>query len=155
MPLPPTAHQNFRKLVGAYQGAVISFPHLKAVTAAQLGLESGWGGTGLAKQHRNYGGMKWRDYMAPWAGPAWYEAHDGRELYCSFRSDADFIDGFWARLDLNEAYDGWRDSADDADAFIEFIGPIWVGGSPANGRKYVGDIQNICAMRTADLFSEA
>ena len=45
----------WHKLVEKYKSAVIEFPNLKPVTLAQWALESGRGGSELAKKHFNFG----------------------------------------------------------------------------------------------------
>lgn len=154
--LPDTATGNFRLLATEYADHPIEFPHLKAVTLAQWAKESGWGTSRLAAQYLNYAGAKWREYMRDYATPIMYAAHDGKTRYCEFRSHAHFIDGYWARLDIEPAYEGWRDHTETPESFIAFVGPIWVTGErepSAAGDRYVEDVLRICAARTDDLFS--
>lgn len=115
----------FWELAQRYRTLGIDHPHLKGVTLAQWALESGYGQSVLAKQHLNFAGMKWREVMKPFATPISYQAHDGREDYCSFKTVDDFIKGFWARLDLMTPYAGWRDHAGTPESFIKFIAEIW------------------------------
>lgn len=137
---PADTPASFKKLVEDYRGHKIIYPHLKAVTLAQWALESGWGTSRLATGHGNYGGMKWRPYMNAWASPEQYTAHDGRELYCHFPTNGFWIDGYWARLDRNEAYSGWKKHTRDGADFIGFIGPIWVGTGAMAEAQYVRDV---------------
>lgn len=143
MPLPTTAAPTFTALQTEYQKRSIEFPQLKAVTFAQWAKESGWGGSDLAKIHRNYGGAKWRAYMNPYAKPVSYKAHDGETLYCSFNSLPDWIDGFWARFDLEAAYAGWRNHTKNGATFMKFVGPIWLGMGTKAGDNYVRDVIRI------------
>lgn len=115
----------FWDLAQRYPAVRIDFPHLKGVTLAQWALESGYGQSALAKEHLNFAGMKWRDVMKPYATPVLYQAHDGRENYCKFKTVDDFIKGFWARLDLMKPYAGWRNHAKTPEAFVKFIAEIW------------------------------
>lgn len=118
----PQSH--FDKLVAAYRQAVIAYPRLRAISLAQWMLESGRGTSKLATQHNNFGGLKWRPEMAPYATKVFYEAHDGGEYYCKFGSLEAFIRGYWAFLD-RAPYKGWKNHAATPKDFIEFIGPIY------------------------------
>lgn len=114
----------WQKLVEKYKSAVIEFPNLKPVTLAQWSLESGRGKSELAKKHFNFGGMKYRREMATIAAPVEYEAHDGTETYCKFKSIEDFIKGYWIFID-RFPYAGWRESASSGRDFIGYIGPTY------------------------------
>ena len=137
MPLPSNAHPVFVKLLKEYKNHEIRYPQLKAVTCAQWGLESGWGTSGLAKHHFNFGGAKWRPYMNPWASPVSYKAHDGETIYCEFDTLGDWINGYWGRFIKERAYKGWDTHTKTAENFITFIGPIWLGMGDAKGDEYV------------------
>jgi hypothetical protein len=116
--------QEFKSLVRDYLDTDIEFPNLRPVTIAQWTLESGYGRSRLASDFRNLAGLKWRSEMTGYATPVEYEAHDGTEKYCKFASLKKFIAGYWHFLDRSP-YDGWRDHAASAEAFIRFIGPIY------------------------------
>lgn len=153
--LPPTVHKEFVALIDTYKKHPIEFPHLKAITVAQWALECGWGGTGLAKKHNNFAGAKWRPYMAPYGYQVQYPAHDGMAWYTNFNDYKSFIDGYWKRLDLEPMYKGWREHTATPEAFIRFVGPIWVGTDDADKRKYVRNILRIYdAYKLADDFKE-
>lgn len=153
MPLPNTATHDFMDLLVAYKARKIEFPHLKQITFAQWALECGWGSTNLARHHKNYGGAKWRKYMEKYAIPVSYEAHDGRTNYCHFETYEDWIDGYWARFDLENMYKGWRNHVSTPEAFIKFIGPIWVGTTPEGKATYVRHVLKI-NQQIADMFVE-
>lgn len=140
---PSTVKKNFTKLADIYASTPIEFPHLKGITLAQWAIESGWGGTGLAQRHNNYAGAKWRKYMAPFGYQVQYQAHDGMEWYTHFHDERMFINGYWARLDLEPMYNGWREHTTTSAAYIKFIGPIWVGTDPVDKARYVRDIIRI------------
>jgi N-acetylmuramoyl-L-alanine amidase len=53
-----------------------------------------------------------------------YSAHDGAARYCKFATLGSFISGYWRFLE-RAPYSGWEEHADDAQAFIRFIGPIY------------------------------
>lgn len=156
MSLPETAEPHFADLTEWYQDLSIEKSSLKAITLAQWALESGWGSSELSDRYNNYAGMKWRDFMSDWAKPVYYTAHDGVELYCSFASPEDFINGYWARLDLIPwAYGEWRDHSETPQKFINYIGGTWVGTKHRKGREiYVEKVLRIWATRTRDLFAD-
>lgn len=113
-----------QKLVAIYQSTEIQYPQLRGVTLAQWMLESGRATSKLAKQHYNFGGLKWRKEMAPYATKIAYEAHDGVDFYCKFATIDNFITGYWAFLDRSP-YSGWEEHVETAEEFIKFIGPIY------------------------------
>ena len=51
---------------------------------AQWMLESGRATSILARDHYNFGGLKWRKEMVPYATKIKYVAHDGEDFYCKF-----------------------------------------------------------------------
>jgi N-acetylmuramoyl-L-alanine amidase len=137
----------FDELVTRYKAAPIAFPDLKPVTLAQWILESGRGTSGLAMEHLNFGGLKWRSEMVGFATPVEFEAHDGHDFYCKFGSLDAFIVGYWKFLSRSP-YDGWETrAADGPEAFIRFIGPIY---NPA-GDVYVAQILALVAEATQRL----
>jgi N-acetylmuramoyl-L-alanine amidase len=112
------------KLVAIYRGDDIRYPQLRAVTLAQWMLESGRATSKLARLHYNFGGLKWRNEMAPFATKISFEAHDGVDFYCKFATLENFIAGYWAFLD-RAPYSGWEEHVETAEDFIQFIGPIY------------------------------
>jgi hypothetical protein len=148
--LPNVATKRFRELLSHYKApsTKIEFPHLKGISFCQWALESGWGTSVLAREHQNYAGMKWREYMKPYAKPIQYKAWDGLATYCAFQGPKEFIEGYWFRLDKAGAYPHWRRYSGDAADFMSYVGPIWVGG--AAGMKpdtdYVRDVLRIYRM---------
>ncbi|AGY58716.1 N-acetylmuramoyl-L-alanine amidase [Gloeobacter kilaueensis] len=113
-----------RDLVNLYAALTIEFPQLKAVTLAQWLLESGRATSALAQDHYNFGGIKWREEMQPYATKVSYDASDGRGDYCDFGNLEDFIRGYWFFID-RPPYAGWRSHTATGQEFIEFIGPIY------------------------------
>lgn len=118
----------FSDLTKLYFKAPIEFNHLKPITLAQWILESGRGDSPLANDHLNFGGMKWREEMRPYATKVRYLAHDGEDDYCKFESLEKFIEGYWAFIERSP-YIGWRDNSDSGRSYIRFIGPIYAGDS--------------------------
>lgn len=138
---PKNATDQFCYLCDAVMELDTEFPDLRKTVLAQWALESGWGTSDLARKHFNYAGMKWREGMASVATPVVYTAHDGKTKYCKFDNNYRFIEGYWRRLDLINAYDGWRDAATKSPLhFINYIGPIWLGMSPQHNQQYVRKI---------------
>lgn len=95
-------------------------PKLKSIILAQWILESGRGNSNLAKNHYNFGGLKWRDEMKPFGSPVEYTAHDGRTPYIKFDSPDNFIKGYWAFIGRS-VYKGWDRYSENPHAYIEFI----------------------------------
>jgi len=87
-----------KRLLTVYKGEDIRYPQLRAVTLAQWMLESGRATSALAKEHYNFGGIKWRPEMAAYATKIKYEANDGVDYYCKFATIESFINGYWAFL---------------------------------------------------------
>lgn len=126
----------FDQLVARYKALKISHPALKAITLAQWMLESGRGRSALAREHLNFGGLKWRSELLGFATPVAYRAHDGLDYYCKFDSLDAFIVGYW-RFIARTPYEGWEKEADKGpEAFMRFIGPIY---NPA-GDAYVNQV---------------
>jgi len=116
--------KEFLALVAAYKTFHEIPRYLRVVTLAQWILESGRGGSNLAKDHFNFGGLKWRKEMQSWAQSVPYKAHDGLEDYCQFNTVQEFIVGYWQFI-KRSPYNGWGKVAGDGNAFMNFIGPIY------------------------------
>ena len=114
----------WNSLVECYSSAEIEYPQLKPVTLAQWMLESASGESQLAKQHLNFGGLKYRAEMAGIAESVEYEARGGTEFYCKFKSIEDFVKGYWLFVDRSP-YEGWRACSNTGIDFINFIGPAY------------------------------
>ncbi len=113
-----------KRLVTVYRGENIRYPQLRPITLAQWMLESGRGMSKLAKEHYNFGGIKWRPEMAAYARKIKYEANDGVDYYCKFATIESFINGYWAFLN-RAPYTGWEDHISTGEEFVRFIGPIY------------------------------
>lgn len=114
----------FQELVKLYKSFDIEFPNLKPVTVAVWILESGRGESGLAVNHRNFAGIKYRSEISRYAKRVNYDAHDGNGYYCAFSTLDDFINGYWTLLDLSP-HTGWRELAHGEVEFIRHVGSIW------------------------------
>lgn len=150
--LPKTAAAGFRLLVDAADRAQLTLatpcPRLMEMMLAQCAVESGWGNSKLARTYLNFGGMKWRDFMKPYATPQHYLASDGPAIYCRFKTYNDFVAGYFFRLDEHPSYDGWRDHAATPEDFIKFVGPIWVGLDEKRNAEYVRKVLRVYQTRT-------
>jgi len=142
------ANKLLQKLATIYRGDEIQYPELRAVTLAQWMLESGRATSKLAKLHYNFGGIKWRREMAPYATRIQYEASDGVDYYCKFATIENFISGYWAFLN-RAPYTGWEEHVDTPEDFIRFIGPIY---TPT--RKYADKVLDLVP-EAAELLNSA
>lgn len=112
------------RLALLYSQEDIRHPQLREVSFAQWMLESGRATSELAKEHYNFGGLKWRPEMAPHATKISYEAHDGVDFYCKFATIESFINGYWAFIN-RAPYSGWEEHTTRGEDYIKFIGPIY------------------------------
>jgi N-acetylmuramoyl-L-alanine amidase len=113
-----------QRLASLYSQEDVRYPHLKEVSLAQWMLESGRATSALAQEHYNFGGLKWRPEMAPYATKISYNAHDGEDFYCKFATVESFINGYWAFIN-RAPYSGWEEHTDSGEDYIRFIGPIY------------------------------
>ena len=106
-PKNPDATSSWEKLIEEYKSYEDAYPQLKIASLSQWIVESGRGNSALAKEHFNFGGLKWRDEMQGFATPVRYLAHDGWDTYCKFSSEEAFINGYW-RFIARPPYKGWE-----------------------------------------------
>lgn len=141
--LPLTATKNFALLTAQYRDLPIEFPHLKAVTLAQWGYESGWGKQKLAKDHGNYSNMRWGPFcLGQFGTPIRY----GDGTYAQFTGLSAFVYAYWARFDDdNRAYWNWRVHSASAEQFIQHI-------APQDQPRYARDVLDIVHRRTGEIF---
>lgn len=111
---------SWNELVEEARTVEIPAPGLRTVTLAQWILESGRGTSALAREHANFGALKWREEMKGFAKPVTYGAHDGFDTYCSFESPRAFIGGYW-RFIARPVYSGWKEFSNDPKGYIEFL----------------------------------
>ena len=101
---------------------------LQNASLAQWILESGWGQSPLAREHFNFGGLKWRAEMADWTEakdgvvvqPVKYMAHDGLDTYCKFASPSAYINGYWRFL-MRSVYNEWEEHASNPKDYISYL----------------------------------
>lgn len=123
------------ELAKAYSTATIEFPQLRAVSLAQWLIESGRATSDLATLHNNFGGLKFRPEMAPFATKVSVAASDGTDDYCKFATLEKFIAGYWAFLE-RAPYKGFRSHVATPEDFIRFIAPIYCPPNP----NYADDV---------------
>ncbi len=114
------ATEAFLRLVDCYAREEAYSAALKAASLAQWILESGRGTSALARQHHNYGGLKYRERMAGFASNVPHEAHDGLAGYCHFDNEEQFIKGYWQFIESGP-YGGWEFFADDAAGYVRHV----------------------------------
>lgn len=108
----------------AYSGVSAA---LKTVSLAQWIVESGRGGSELARRHLNFGGIKFRDRMAGHASPVDYTGSDGEStVYCKFSSATEFIAGYWHFI-ASGPYEGWDRFQEDGAGYLRHIAPRYAG----------------------------
>lgn len=129
--LPPST---FKDLIGAYKFYDKKSDELKTASLAQWLLESGRGTSNLAKEHLNFGGIKWREEMKPYATPVEYVASDGSDTYCHFKSIQHFIEGYWTFIN-RPPYKGYEANR-TAEGFLRHVGPIYAT-DPAYTQKVI------------------
>lgn len=121
VPPIPWPSDELLDLATIYRRYPLEFEQLKAVTLAQWILESNWGRSNLAIKHTNFGGIKWRPAMGPYARRAIYTStRDTNKFFCAFPDLSAFIQGYWAFLD-RDPYRGWRLVAHEPHDFLRFI----------------------------------
>ena len=108
---------------------------VRIASLAQWILESGYGTSDLAKNHRNYAGIKYREELKDVAVPVSYKAHDGKDESAEFPSDAYFISGYWKFI-ARAPYVGWEKHTATPLAYLEFIKAAGYATDP----KYVGKV---------------
>jgi N-acetyl-anhydromuramyl-L-alanine amidase AmpD/N-acetylmuramoyl-L-alanine amidase len=130
------------QLVSAYKGKDLAalfkklkanvhpedFDDLQNASLAQWILESGWAKSGRARDHFNFGGLKWRPEMANWTEakdgvlvqPVKYTAWDGPGTYCKFASPSAYINGYWRFL-MRSPYHGWEEHASNPKDYISYL----------------------------------
>lgn len=126
-------------LIKAYAGHSIKAPELIIATLSQWALESNFGKSVLAKEHLNFGGLKFRarvNQNRQLATPVDYTDHAGElDTYCSFSSLEDFFDGYWEFI-ANGPYIDWEKHAEDPSGYITYIKDIGY----ATDSEYVGKV---------------
>lgn len=101
-----------------------SLAGLKLASLAQWILESGRGGSQLARLHGNFGGLKFRPEMEGFATKVRFGAHDGEDDYCKFADLKAFICGYWKFM-TRSPYKGWPENSASPEAYLAFIGPTY------------------------------
>jgi len=124
------------RLAQVYRHEKIRHPKLRAATLAQWMCDSAGASSRLAQEHYNFGHLKWRKEMAPYATKIACGPKGKEEFYCKFATLETFINGYWAFLN-RAPYSGWEERADDPAGFIGFIAPVY-SASPRYAQKVLG-----------------
>ena len=94
---------------------------LKEATLAQWILESGWASSKLAREALNFGGLKFRKELKPYATEYSYTDWQGEtDPYCKFESVEQFILGYWAFIQ-RDVYHGWTEHTGSAADYIDYL----------------------------------
>lgn len=123
----------FRDLVKTFLQHGSEYPQINAACIAQFILETGRGQSELAKVHKNYAGMKWRNELSSVAKKVRVHAPSETAYFCSFETLGKFVEGYRIFLDRSP-YEGWEQHTADPEEFINFIAPIWAT-DPSYGEK--------------------
>lgn len=95
------------QFVRVLKSTAIQYPQLKVAQLAQAIVESGRGKSELFSIHNNPYGLKWRTEMSAIAQSVSYQAHDGLDSYCKFKTLEDAVKGYWLFIG-REPYRGWE-----------------------------------------------
>ena len=97
------------------------YAELKEATLAQWILESGWASSKLAREALNFGGLKYRKELKPYATEYEYTDWQGEtDPYCKFSSIENFILGYWAFIQ-RDVYRGWTEHTGSAADYIDYL----------------------------------
>jgi hypothetical protein len=141
----PADGLEFRKLFDLVTSDSFEHRALQGAVLAQCALESNWGRSELARTHYNFAGIEWTDRLADLSVAVDYRRGDGTVgKYCRFLEHATFIKGYFARLDRDPRFAGWKTKANDPKAFIQHIGPVW----RPNDASYVAGVLGIMGRLT-------
>ncbi|MBY5898041.1 hypothetical protein HFN45_32580 [Rhizobium leguminosarum] len=103
----------------------------KTGSLAQWILESGRGTSVLAKEHLNFGGLKFRQRMVGYAEPVDYRGSDGEmTTYCKFSSVGEFIKGYWHFVDSGP-YTDWRNNCGSPGAYVRYLASSGYAADPS------------------------
>lgn len=114
---------NWGALVAAVKRSEKIPERIKPACIAMAILESGRGGSLVARRCLNFWGMHWRPEMKAYAEPR-VVPEAASEAFCCFESIDDAVSGWRAWLDRSP-YSGWDIRAYSSEAFLAFIGRIW------------------------------
>jgi hypothetical protein len=99
------------------------YDHLKEITLAQWLLESARATSKLAKEHKNFAGLKWRSEMTPFATAKDIQVPSEPPPpieFCFFADIDKFLRGYWKFL-TRSPYKGLEDNTKTPENFIGFI----------------------------------
>jgi hypothetical protein len=149
---------SFQDLVKAVANTPIQFHNLKAVMLAQSIMESGRCTTNLAKLHKNFWGLKWREPdMVGYATPINYETNSeptGSAVFCKFESEEAAVKGYWKFMS-RAPYKGFEEHTATAMDYLTFIGPTYCPPGFTDEWKRQHDGLNYAEYITQKLLPEA
>ncbi len=122
---------------------------LMVATVAQWIVESGRGSSALAKEHNNFGGLKWLDpndtRTDPFATRVWMvtPSEPQGEHWRAFAALGDWLNGYWQFIETGTTYEDPMKYADDAEGYIQML----KDGGYATDQSYV--------TKVVDRFDEA
>jgi uncharacterized FlgJ-related protein len=140
----PAEGIEFRKLFDLVTGDSFEHRALQGAVLAQCAIESDWGRSELARTHYNFAGIEWTDRLADLSAAVDYRRGDGTVgKYCRFLEHATFIKGYFARLDRDPRFAGWKAKANDGKAFIQHVGPNWRPNNESYTKDVLGVMQRL------------
>jgi hypothetical protein len=129
-PKTPDGVDNWQQFIKVLKNTAIQYPQLKTAQLAQAIVESGRGKSELFLKHNNPYGLKWRTEMSAIAQSTSYQAHDGLDSYCKFKTLLDAVKGYWLFIG-REPYRGWEKYSSSPRDYLRFI--VDAGYCPDNG----------------------
>ena len=138
---PPISNpEAWSRLVNIIKSDPKTTDKIKIAALSQFIIESGRGSSVLAMKHYNFGGLKWRKEMKEIASPVDYQASDGVDKYCAFKSVDDFWTGYKTFINRTP-YKGWRMHEEDAHGYIMHLVQSGYAGDPNYYAKVTGRFQ--------------
>jgi peptidoglycan hydrolase-like protein with peptidoglycan-binding domain len=141
--------EGLAELIRVYDGISAPEPQLRDVILGICAKESDFGRSQLARQHRNFAGLRWQEppgshesILELGATKVSVEQPGGpaREYYAFPTVDA-FIRALWRRIRMGADLNGWNEHASDPDAFLAFLA---VNLRP-DARDYVNEVRRAIA----------
>jgi flagellum-specific peptidoglycan hydrolase FlgJ/N-acetylmuramoyl-L-alanine amidase len=145
----PADAAEFRKLFDLVTSSAFEQRALQGAVLAQFAIESNWGRSELARAHYNFAGIEWSEGLADLSVPVDYRRGDGTVgTYCRFLDYPTFIKAYFARLDRDQRFAGWKAKAADGKAFVEHVGPVWRPTDASYTKNVLGVLQRLAPQTT-------
>lgn len=140
----PADAPDFRRLFDLVTSNAFEQRALQGAVLAQCAIESNWGRSELARAHYNFAGIEWNEGLADLSVAVDYRRGDGTVgKYCRFLDYPTFIRGYFARLDRDQRFAGWKAKAGDGKAFVEHVGPLWRPDDASYTKNVLGVLQRL------------